>query len=181
MKKIILSIITILALHNLAQAQDVYVSKNGVISFFSKTPIEDIDATANTAVSAINIKTNAIYFNVKINQFKFKKKLMQEHFNENYLESDKYPNAEFSGTLSTPIDINKNGTYTTDVSGKLTIHGVTKEYTTKATIIVKDKNFVGQAKFDVLLADHKIKIPSVVTKQIAEKINITITSAYQPK
>jgi polyisoprenoid-binding protein YceI len=180
MKKIILSILAI-ASFQFANAQDVYVSKDAQIAFFSKTPVEDIDATTKTAVSALNVKSKAIYFKVEINKFKFKKKLMQEHFNENYLESEKYPTAEFTGALANPIDMSKDGNYNIDVAGKLTMHGVTKDYKTKALVVVKAGKIVAQSKFKVALSDHNIKIPTLVVKQIAETIDITITATYIKK
>jgi polyisoprenoid-binding protein YceI len=180
MKKIVI-IICICFQFGTAIAQDIYVSKDAVISFFSKTPLEDIDATTKTAVSALNIKTKAIYFKVEIKKFKFKKKLMQEHFNENYLESDKFPIAEFTGNLANQVDVSKDGNYNMDVIGKLTIHGVTKEYKTKALVIVKNGKIIAQAKLPVRLADHNIEIPTLVTKQIAEIVDITITATYIKK
>ncbi len=180
MKKIFLTLIA-LATITISQAQDLYVSPNAVISFFSKTPAEDIDATTKTAVSALNIKSKAIYFKVEINKFKFKKKLMQEHFNENYMETPKYPIAEFTGTLANPIDVSKDGNYNIDVTGKLTMHGVTNEYKTKALVVVKGGKILAQSKFTVALKDHDIKIPTLVIKQIAENIDITITATYEKK
>ncbi len=128
MKTIILLIAVFLSLiHGNAQAQ---IIKSGdiTISFFSEAPIENIQAESNKAVSALDTETGAIYFKVPIRSFQFEKSLMQEHFNENYLESDKYPYAEFKGKINEKIDLSKAGTYPVTVQGDMTIHNVTRNY-----------------------------------------------------
>lgn len=161
-------------------AQDIYSCRNAKLSFFSSAPMEDIDATTTQGVSAINIKTKAVYFKVQINTFQFKKKLMQEHFNENYLESDKYPHAEFKGKINDPVDLAKNGTYPVTVEGTLSIHGVDKVYKEKGTITVSNGRITASAKFNVRVADHKIKIPSIVIKNIAEVVEVSVNAIYEP-
>lgn len=159
-------------------AQDVFTCRNTALSFFSATPVEDIDATSDKGVSAINLKTGEVYFKVAVNTFKFKKQLMEEHFNENYLESDKYPHAVFKGKLVSPPDLHKDGTYEVLVDGTLSLHGVDKAYREKATIIVKDGKPAANARFNVKLADHHIKIPTLVIKNIAEVVEVTVKAAY---
>lgn len=177
-------LITLLAgclLTSLCFAQDIYSCRNTTLSLFSSTPMEDIDAVTNKGVSALNLKTGAVYFKVAINTFKFKKPLMEEHFNENYMESDKYPSAEFKGKiLDTNVDLRKDGTYNVTVEGTLSMHGVDKVYREKATIIVQDGKQTASTKFNVHLADHKIKIPTIVIKNIAEDIAVTVKAAYSP-
>ncbi|MBW8685654.1 YceI family protein [Chitinophaga rhizophila] len=159
-------------------AQDVFMCRNTGLSFFSATPVEDIDATSDKGTSAINLKTGEVYFKVAVNTFKFKKQLMEEHFNENYLESDKYPNAIFKGKLVSPPDLHKDGTYEVTVDGTLSLHGVDKNYREKATIVVKDGKPTASSKFNVKLADHRIKIPTLVIKNIAEVVEVTVKAAY---
>ncbi|SEW06590.1 YceI-like domain-containing protein [Chitinophaga sp. YR573] len=159
-------------------AQDIYSCKNTTLSFFSATPMEDIDAITSKGVSAINVKTGAVYFKVAVNTFKFKKSLMEEHFNENYLESDKYPNAEFKGKITDNIDLHKDGTYNVTVEGTLNMHGVDKLYREKATITVLGGKPAAETKFNVHLADHKIKIPTLVVKNIAETVEVTVKANY---
>lgn len=158
--------------------QDVYSCRTTTLSFFSATPVEDIDATTNKGVSAINLKTGDVYFKVAVNTFKFKKQLMEEHFNENYLESDKYPNAEFKGKIIDNVDLHKDGTYNVTVEGTLNMHGVNKVYREKATLIVQNGKPAAAAKFNVKLADHHIKIPTLVVKNIAEVVEVTIKANY---
>ncbi|SFD25495.1 YceI-like domain-containing protein [Chitinophaga sp. CF118] len=161
-------------------AQEIFSCRNTTLSFFSATPMEDIDAVTSKGVSAINLKTGAVYFKVAVNTFKFKKQLMEEHFNENYLESDKYPHAEFKGKIIDIIDLHKDGTYNVTVEGTLSMHGVDKVYREKATVTVQDGKPAATTKFNVRLADHHIKIPTLVVKNIAEVVEVTVKATYSP-
>lgn len=167
---------------NSVQAQN-YFTKNGQISFFSKSPLEDISANNNQVVSVLNSASGDIKFSVIIKGFQFKKALMQEHFNENYMESEKYPKASFSGTITdiSKIDVSKNGDYKVTVSGDLTIHGITKKITAPANISVKAGKLNSTAVFNVLLADYNISIPKVVENNIAKTIEVTVDCDYEPK
>ena len=176
--KHLIALLTGLVLTTACFAQDVYSCRNTILSFFSATPMEDIDATTSKGVSAINLKTGAVYFKVAVNSFKFKKPLMEEHFNENYLESDKYPTAEFKGKIIDNIDLHKDGTYNVTVEGTLSMHGVDKVYREKATLTVQAGKPAATAKFNVKLADHHIKIPTLVVKNIAEVVEVTIKANY---
>jgi hypothetical protein len=164
-----------------ASAQNIMIAKNATISFFSETPIENIEASSKTASSALDAKTGDLIFKVENTSFQFKKKLMQEHFNENYMESDKYPVSEFKGKITDPFDFSKPGTYTLNVSGTLKIHGVAKNYQTKAKFIVANGQINSSATFNVKVADHKIDVPTIVIKQIAEVMQVRINAIYQPK
>jgi polyisoprenoid-binding protein YceI len=161
-------------------SQDIYTAKRTEFSFFSTAPLEDIEAKTNKGVSAINIKTKALYFKVLVNTFQFRKKLMQEHFNENYLETERYPYAEFKGKMTNEVDLTKPGTYEVMVEGVLSLHGVDKNYQEKATITVQADKLQANATFNVRLADHQIKIPSLVLKNIAEIVAVTVTGNYEP-
>jgi YceI-like domain len=174
-------IILFLAIVQYATAQK-YISKTGHIWFFSHTPVEDIEAHNHQVASTLNVSNGEIAFGMLIKGFEFKKALMQEHFNENYMESDKIPKANFKGKITnlSNIDFKKDGTYATEVSGDLTIHGVTKPITTKGTIDVKDGKVTAKAKFIVSPKDYDIKIPSVVEKNIAREIEVNIDTSYSP-
>lgn len=150
-----------------------YLTKNGRISFFSKTPIENIEAHNNQVNAAINITDGSVAFRVLIKSFVFEKALMQEHFNENYLESDKYPTSVFNGKIKDhgKINLSRNGTYPVEVTGSLTIHGVKKVVTINGTIEVKGNTLVGTSEFRIRLKDYKVKRP----KAVAEEITITVT------
>src|SRR6187397_701119 len=92
------------------QAQDVFIDSKGTCSFFASTALEDIDATSTQTVGALNTKTKSVYFKVKMETFIFRRSLMQEHFNENYMESEKFPYGTFKGTINENIDYSKDGT-----------------------------------------------------------------------
>ncbi len=179
MKKLFITLVLISAFAAV-QAQ-MLISKDATISFFSKTPMEDIDATSKTAASGINIKTGEVIFKVNNNSFQFKKKLMQEHFNENYMESDTYPTSEFKGKIMDAVDLSKPGTYNVAVKGNLQIHGVTKTYQTQAKITVTADAVTASTTFRVKLEDHKIKIPTIVIAKIAEVVDIKINAIYPTK
>ena len=158
------------------QAQK-YMTKNGNIKFYSETPIETIEATNNQVNTALDSQTGDLVFKVLIKSFNFEKALMQEHFNENYMESDKFPNSTFSGKVTnlSAIDFTKEGTYEALIEGDLTIHGVTNKVAAKGTFTVKAGDKIhGNSKFNVKPADYQIKIPGAVVKNIAETIEVTV-------
>jgi hypothetical protein len=154
-----------------------YMTKTGNIKFYSETPIETIEATNNQVNSALDSKTGDLVFKVLIKSFNFEKALMQEHFNENYMESDKIPNSTFQGKVTnlSAINFSTEGTYETTIEGDLTIHGVTKKISEKGTFTVKSGDRIhGFSKFNIKPADYAIKIPGTVVKNIAEVIEVTI-------
>ena len=166
-----------------ADAQKVF-TKNGKISFFSKTDMEDIAADNNQVMSVLNTQTGELQFSVLIKSFKFEKALMEEHFNENYMESNKFPKASFKGNIDdkSKVDFGKDGTYKVTISGDLNIHGVSKKVSAvPGTITVKDGKPTGTSKFNVKLADYEISVPSVVKKNIAETIDISVSCLYDQK
>jgi hypothetical protein len=162
-----------------AQAQ-LFTAKNSEVDFFSKTPIEDIKALNTKSSSIINTDNGEIVVKIPVNQFQFSNKLMQQHFNENYLESEKYPHATFKGKINEAINFTKAGTYDVSATGILNIHGVNKEKTIKGKLTVGDGILNLNSKFDVLLVDYKIDIPKLVFKKIAEQIAVSARINYIP-
>lgn len=162
-----------------AKAQVLSTTK-GEITFFSNAPLEDISAKNVRVISMLNIANKELMVRVPINQFEFPNKLMQEHFNENYLESEKYPYGTFKGKIVEDIDFSKPGTYDATAVGVLNIHGVDQKRTLTGKIIVTEEGVQLNTKFLVALADHKIDIPKLVFKKIAEKIAVTAQFNYQP-
>jgi len=151
-----------------ANAQQ-YLAKEAEISFFSEAPIEDMSAK-NTKVSAVyDDETKQLVFQLNISDFIFPKPLMQEHFNENYLESDKFPKSYFSGIVG---DINKNLT----AKGTLKIHGVSNEVEVTGSLEKTNDSVIINATFVIELTDYKIKIPRVVMYNIAEEIEVTVNA-----
>ena len=157
-------------------AQDRFYTKTGKIDFYSKAPLEDIEAKNKTVSAVIDTKSGAMQFSVPMKGFEFEKKLMQEHFNENYVESDKFPKADFKGSIVNASEINftKDGTYKAKVKGKLTIHGVTKEVETNGNIKVDGGKVEATSVFNILLSDYDIKIPAVVKDKISNQVKIVV-------
>jgi polyisoprenoid-binding protein YceI len=165
------------------QAQDMHLTRNGKITFFSHTSIEDITAANNEVTSTINTKTGAVQFLVLIKSFQFKKAAMQQHFNSSdYMNSDAFPKADFKGTIKdiSAVDFSKDGTYPVLVEGNLTIHGVTNKVSAKGSVTVKSGKLSSNAKFSVKLTDYKVTVPSIVTEKVAETIDVTVTCNYEP-
>jgi polyisoprenoid-binding protein YceI len=170
MKKFIILAIA-LSISVLVNAQ-LYTSTSSDVSFDSKTPMEDIYAQTKKAKAAVNLKTKKVLIKIKMISFKFEKPLMEEHFNEKYVETEKYPNASFVGLIQGDEDLTMNGTYNVKVKGALEIHGVKQERTLGGTVTVADGSIDLKTVFSVNLKDHEIKVPKVVVKNIAEVINI---------
>lgn len=162
------------------QAQK-YYTKAGKISFFSDTALEKIEAHNHKATSVIDLASGQMEFAVLIKAFQFEKALMQEHFNENYMESDKFPKATFKGEIQNLSDINfkKDGDYAAKIKGKLTMHGVTKDIETTGTFNVKSGKISASSIFNVLVADYGIKIPAVVKDNIAKEVKIEVNIDYE--
>ena len=143
--------------------------------------MENIDAVNKDGKALLNTKTNEFVFVVTIIGFKFKKPLMEEHFNENYMESDKYKTAHFKGQIIGDVDYLKDGEYKVKAKGVLNIHGVDKEREISGIIIIKNGSIELNSSFDVHLKDHKIKIPKMVIKNIAETVLVKIQASLLPK
>ncbi|MDP4208005.1 MAG: YceI family protein [Bacteroidota bacterium] len=174
-----LLILLMLGSFQLMSAQK-YISKSGHIWFISNTPMEVIEGHNRQAVSTLDVSTGDVAFMMLIKAFEFKIALMQEHFNENYMESDKIPKSSFKGKITNigKIDFKKDGSYAAEVSGDLTIHGVTKAVSTKGTIEVKGKVITTKAKFTVSPKDYGIKIPSLVESKVAKEVEINVDTPY---
>ena len=161
-------------------AQDVFFTKTGKITFFSSTAMEDIDATNNEVSSFLNKSNGEFVFAVLIKGFHFEKALMEEHFNDKYMESTKFPKADFKGKIASLADVNfaKDGDYKVKVSGNLTIHGETKVVTSDGVISIKGGKISAKSIFNVLLADYKIER---INKNLAESIKVTVDVHYEPR
>lgn len=157
----------------------VYLAKNVNVRLFSAAPLENIEAKSTLSSCAFNAKNNRIVMKVPIKSFKFDRALMEEHFNENYLESDKYPVAEFNGSIEDVPDFTKDGTYSMKIKGKLTIHGVTNDREYVSNIVVKNGDISGTVVFKVKCEDYKIDIPKIVIKNIAEEIEISVNADFK--
>ncbi|MEI6433375.1 MAG: YceI family protein [Bacteroidota bacterium] len=169
-------IIAIILLGSILVSAQKFITKTGHIRFFSEASIEKIEAHNRQVNAAFDATTGDFVFKVLMKSFEFEKALMQEHFNENYVASDKFPTAKFLGKITniTEVNVEKDGIYPVTVEGKLTIHGITNALNEKGTLEVKKDKIEGKANFTILLADYKIDIPGAVVKNISKTIEITV-------
>lgn len=174
-------LLTLLCMFLSVNAQK-YITKNGYIGFFSHTPMEDIKGDNNQVASVLDISTGEIVFQVLIKSFHFDRALMEEHFNENYMESDKIPRSSFKGKITnlSSVDFKKNGAYEVIVEGELTIHDVTNKISTKGTVEIVSGGINTSSKFNIVPEDYKINIPGVVREKIAKNMAVTVTIKYTP-
>lgn len=162
------------------EAQDRLLCRDASVKFFSTMPLENISAVNNQGLSIIDLKTGIIECSVLLKGFIFPNALMQEHFNENYVESDKYPRAYFKGTIQpfNEIRLDKDAVYKLSVKGTMQLHGKSKEINTNAQLQIKDGKIIGDAVFDLLLEDYSIQIPKLVKDKIAKNISISFKAIY---
>jgi polyisoprenoid-binding protein YceI len=175
-------LIAVLAIVNTGLNAQKYFTRTANISFSSDAPMEKIEAHNKKGTSVIDTKSGKMEFAVLIKAFQFEKALMQEHFNENYMESTKYPKAIFKGAFTdlSAISFDKDGTYETAVKGDMTIHGVTKPMETKGKVIVKEGKIQAISSFEIVVADYDIEIPAVVRDNIAKTVKVDIDASFEP-
>ena len=173
-----LALIAVVFLSYTANAQ-LFSTKSGTISFSSSTPLEDIYAKTTEMESKLLSTTGQVTFTLLVKGFRFENELMEEHFNDSYLETTKFPKADFKGVITNinSINFSKDGTYPASVKGNLTIHGVTKEVLTMGTIVVKDGKPSAKCKFSIRLRDYNIG-GKMIGKEIAENMNIMVDCRY---
>ena len=158
--------------------QKIYQTKSGKISFYSAALLENIEAINNQVDSKLS-NNGQLIFMVAIKGFRFENATMQEHFNENYMDSDKFPKAVFQGKISNLADVNfdKDGSYKTTVTGVLDMHGVKQPVTALGTIDVKAGKASAKSSFKVKLADYNIK-GTLIGDKIAKELTITVDCKY---
>lgn len=165
----------ILLSSNVSAPPMLYSVNSGTITFRSDAPLELIKASSNQLKGVFNAEKKQFAFTLNVNTFKgFNSPLQQEHFNENYLESNKFPRASFDGKIIEDVDLKKNGFYNVRAKGNLTVHGVVQERIIKCELSVKNNIVSIKSNFTVLLADHNITIPKVVHEKLASEIKIEV-------
>ena len=164
-----------------ADAQQ-FMTRSAHVDFFSSTPAEDISAVTEQASAVMDLATQSVAFQVPIISFHFEKALMEEHFNENYLESEKYPSATFQGKLSgLNPDAEVGASQQVTATGTLTVHGVALEREVTGTAVRTASGWSLEARFDVPTEDHQIPIPKLVRSKIAESIAVTLRAELNPR
>lgn len=178
-RSFVLIIFTVLALSVSAQK---YMTKTGFIGFYSHTSMEDITADNNQVAGIVDISTGELVFQVLIKSFHFERALMEEHFNENYMDSEKFPKSSFKGKITNlaSLDLKKVGKYDVVAEGQLTIRDVTKPVTVKGTLEVTATGLNVNTKFKIVPEDYNIAIPGVVREKIAKDLEVTVIMKYSP-
>lgn len=152
----------------------IYTSNNVNVHFFSPAIITDIDAQSNAATAILNSKKKEVKVTIPIASFSFKKALMQQHFNEIYLESKKYPTSTFRGNYKEYINLQSDGVYQVDLTGKFNLHGVDKVLTIPCNLTIKNGAIVFDTDFKILIKDYKIDTPKMLNKEFGQEINVTV-------
>ena len=179
--KPLICILLFLSLAFTANAQK-FITRNGFISFYSHTPLEEIKAENNQVVGVLDISTGEMVFQVLIKSFHFERALMEEHFNENFMESHKYPKSLFKGKITNlaSVDFKKNGQYDVTVEGELTIREVTKKIAGKGILEVVSGGINGSSKLNIVPEDYNITIPGVVRDKIDKSFEVNISMKFTP-
>jgi hypothetical protein len=162
-------------------AQGKFIAKNAYISFYSSTSLEDILGETNEAVTILDPENGEIIFQVIMTTFHFKRALMEEHFNENYMESSKFPKSKFKGKIEGfNKDMLKAPVTNITITGQLNLHGVDKTISVPGTIGMEDGKLVATSNFKVTPEDYGITIPSLVRDKIGKEMEVTVKVNYIP-
>ncbi len=150
------------------QEENRYIIESSSIEFYSYAPLEDIEAVNTESVGAIDLSTGEFIIKIPVSSFEFPNKLMQKHFSDSYLETDKYPECVFRGNLEGDNAI-----------GEITLHGVTKKISMPMIMNKSDDEVTIDTEFKIMLKDHKIKIPRLLFQNIAEEIEVKVSSSFK--
>ncbi len=183
MKKLLFTLLLSQSFVPFADAQERYFTREGEVSFFSATPVENIEADNKKLQSVIDISSGAFEFAALVKSFEFEKALMEEHFNENYMESNTYPKATFRGKIQNLEELKAKGfssSATAMAKGVMTIHGVEQEVELPTHLVKDGDGFKVTCTFNVKPQDYKIAIPNAVQDKIAKEIEVTVDAALNP-
>lgn len=159
-----------------------YITKTGTIEIFSQTPLFTIEGINKKVASILNAETGDVVASTLVRSFKFEEALVEEHFNENYMESHKFPKSVFKGKITNykNVDFSKNGEYNIIIEGKLTIHGVTNYIKEEGTLNINNGNISAKTAFPVSLKAYGIKVEPAYKKAIKDEIELKIHFDYKP-
>lgn len=179
-KSVVILIFILIHLHGFAQST--YFTRNGHVYFISLTDAIDIDANNYQCASFLNIETGKIQFAVLIKSFEFTLATAKEHFNESYMESDKFPKASFKGEILNidQLNLKEFGSYQVRVKGELTIRGITKNIEVAGEIIVEKEMINAKSEFEVAISDFDISVPKVVEHRVAKQVLVKVDMNYSP-
>jgi hypothetical protein len=180
-KKYTLILFILFAVNSL-YSQKLFVVTDGQVQFTSDAPLEMIQANAEQVEGVLQPDKKSFAFRVKMKDFRgFNSSLQRTHFNENYLETDKYPYTTFEGKIIEDISLYSPGNHNIRGKGSFVCHGVEQERIIKTRLEVKPDQIKIESDFTVLLADHNIKIPAVVNQKLAEEVSVHVEMILKPK
>jgi len=177
-KLIILIILIVIIQFSRANAQK-YQTIDSKTSFFSTTAIEDIEGISKETKGILDVAANTFFFKIPIKSFEFKSGLMRDHFNENYMESEKFPAATFKGKIDGNYDLTKDGFYMVKAIGEMTIHGEAQQVVLPVKMSVIGGKTAFESSFPIKLVDYKITIPTVVFNKIAEQLDVKVSASLE--
>jgi len=183
MKKLLISVVVIFTLCQVSiLAQDnMFFTDKGNVKFSSDAPLEVIKAASEELAGIVNLTDRTFSFSIPMNSFKgFNSALQRTHFNENYIESEKYPKTTFNGKIIEEVDFSVPGEYRVRAKGKIKIHGIELDRIIRSTLTVKNNQIIINSEFTVFLDDHDIKIPSIVQQKLAEEISVNVEATFSP-
>jgi hypothetical protein len=175
----ILSCVFILLLHFNGFSQKRFFSEKSNITFFSEGVIEDIKATNTKVTSILDLQSGEVAYLLSPKDFQFEKKLMQVHFNEKYMESEKFPRSTFKGKIE-GLNPTSTGLQQVKAVGQLSIHGVTRDVTVPGTLQIEGNTVTLKANFMAKLIDYNIKVPQIVWQNIAQEVEVSVHFLYRP-
>lgn len=162
-----------------AQELGEVIARQGEMSFISYTSVERIEAENDQVLSLLDLNSGEIAMSVLMRAFKFEKSLMEEHFNESYVESDLFPNATFKGVIK-DFDAKATGAQTRLVNGFFTLRGIQKPLEFKVIITKIGDKISVNGEVEITVKDYNIKIPSLLSPNIAKNIQVTFNFDYVP-
>ncbi|MBX2826539.1 MAG: YceI family protein [Flavobacteriaceae bacterium] len=163
----------------LPDSNEKIIARQGRVSFFSYTTVENIQADNNQVLSIIDLEDGTIAVSMLMNAFVFEKALMKGHFNESYVESDLYPKGIFEGQII-DFDPNQQGEQIKMIDGVFTMHGVPNELSIKTKIENNNGTYVLTGTFETLVEDYDIKVPPLLSKNISDRIEVNFRFEFQP-
>jgi len=159
----------------------IYICRNGSLSFISDAPLELIKASNDKLSGALNVNDRSFSFQVPTKAFEgFNSSLQKVHFNEDYMETELFPNSTFKGKIIEEVDLTVPGEYKIRAKGKLNIHGIEIDRIVRCDLSVTDDKINVNAAFTVFIADHNISIPSILNQKIAKEINVDVKFTLIP-